>query len=233
MALSSAQRHQLRTDGSGAGRRRLKAQIASVKQHARAQRRRRREREAALNKHKRAPFLTAQKDRFFHPLAVRASTPGPGTHSAHPKVASFWAASQQRAPKFGASSRPPLEQTQLHSGVSESSACVDADARCIAVNTSVGCTLCTACLVRQVPLYHSQQRQAQAATHRTSRPPCPTAGRALPGKSLTACWRLADSGTRRPSRYHAPPGLCVCRGGVCCGTRTWSSRLEADTAVVA
>ena len=118
MALSSAQRHQLRTDGSGAGRRRLDAQISSVKQQARAQRRRRQAREAALNKHKRAPFLTTQKDRFFHPLAVRASTPGPGTHSAHPKVASFWAATQQRAPKFGASTRPPLEQTQMHSGVS-------------------------------------------------------------------------------------------------------------------
>ena len=114
MALSVAQRHQLRRDGSPDGQRKLKSEITELKQRTLASRRQRRARDERLNRHKRAPFLSRQKDRFYHPLAVAPRSPGPGSHS--DGFTASWQST--RAPKFGASSRLPPDRMKLHSGLS-------------------------------------------------------------------------------------------------------------------
>lgn len=118
MSLTSSQRHLLRRDGSPSGLRSLDRRLKALKRRAANLRSQRRSRDSALNRHKRPPFLSNQRDRFFHPLANRAHTPGPGAHKLHTSIVRFGAAAATKAPGFGASQRLPLANARMHSGLS-------------------------------------------------------------------------------------------------------------------
>lgn len=75
--------------------RRVRAQVQQLRAKTASQRRARKAEVQRKALDKRAPFLSKQADRFYHPLKVKGdAVPGPGTHTLHPKVASFWAANR-------------------------------------------------------------------------------------------------------------------------------------------